>query len=67
MVTFEPKGKVLFMGLLKKINTKAKAGSQYVSKLKASLLAKWDSEEKKTEKAKKVLKPRIKAEKVAEE
>lgn len=25
MVTFEPKGKILFMGLLKKINTKAKA------------------------------------------
>lgn len=48
------------------VNAKVKASSSYVEKLKSSLLAKWDTEEKKVEKAKKVLKPRIKAEKVSE-
>ena len=48
------------------VNEKVKAGTVYAEKLKKSLVAKWETEEKKTEKAKKVLKPKIKVEKVEE-
>lgn len=46
------------------VNSKVQAGTHHVEKLTSSLLAKWETEEKKTDKAKKVLKPKIKAEKM---
>jgi gas vesicle protein len=46
------------------VNEQVKAGSGYVEKLTAALLEKWEPEERKSAKAKKVLKPKIKVEKL---
>lgn len=51
--------------VVSKVSANVTYGAHYLEKLKASMLAKWETEDKKTEKAKKVLKPRIRAEKVA--
>jgi gas vesicle protein len=48
------------------VSAKVKVGAGYVEKLKNTLASQWECEEKKVEKAKKVLKPRVKIAKTEE-